>query len=74
MSQTTSTESAPAPATPALHASNIFGSPGSTWAGAAVIIAVVGNAMATGMPTTQAGWLAFVASILTGLGAAFSKA
>lgn len=60
--------------TPTLHTSNVFGSPGSTWAGTASILAVVSSAMATGLPTNNAGWITFAVSLLTGIGAIFSKA
>lgn len=64
---------APAPA-PALHTSNVLGSPGSTWAGAAAIFGVVTAAMGGGFPTTQAGWITFGVALATGVGAIFSRA
>lgn len=58
----------------ALHPANITGSPGSTWAGVAAILGVVTSAMSSGLPTTQAAWIAFGVSIVSGVGAIFSKA
>lgn len=66
--------SAPPPPTPALHFSNILGSPGSTWSGAAAILAVLASAMSAGFPTTEAGWVTFVVAVVTGVGSIFSKA
>jgi len=58
----------------AVGAANIFGSPGSTWAGGAAILSVVANAMQSGLPTNTAGWVSFAVSVLMGIGAIFSKA
>lgn len=58
----------------ALHPSNVFGSPGSTWAGVAAILGVVTTAMSGGLPTSQAGWVTFGVSVVAGIGAIFSKA
>lgn len=55
-----------------LHFGNILGSPGSTWAGVAAIFAVVSGAMNHGLPTDPPGWVGFIVTIGTGIGAIFS--
>ena len=59
---------------PPLHPANVFGSPGSTWAGVAAFFAVLAGSMANGFPSSQAGWITFGVSVVTGVGAIFSKA
>jgi hypothetical protein len=60
--------------TPALHPSNVLGSPGSTWAGASSLLLILGRAMETGMPQTPQGWIAFGVAVVTSIGAIFSRA
>lgn len=67
MSDTTPTALQPA------HAlSNVTAHPGSSWAGASVALATLGNAASNGLPTNAAGWAAFglalLTSVLAGLG------
>ncbi len=60
---------------PALHLSNVAGSPGSTWAGAAAILGTLSTTMGSvGMPTSAGGWLGLLAALLAGVGAIFSRA
>lgn len=59
---------------PALHPSNITAHPGSTWAGAGVLMAAVATQISSGsMPTTTAGWITFVLQILLAAAAALGK-
>lgn len=58
----------------ALHPDNVTGSPGSTWAGAAAILGVLSGALNHGVPVTVPGWIGFAVTVLTGIGAIFSKA
>ena len=60
---------------PALGTSNVTGSPGSTWAGAAAVLGTLASTMgAAGMPTSTPGWIGFAAAMLAGAGAIFSRA
>jgi hypothetical protein len=52
---------------PALHVDNITAHPGSTFAGAGLIVATVGQAMLSQpMPTTTAGWITWALPIVLG--------
>lgn len=44
---------------PALHVSNITAHPGSSWAGAGILMALAGFATQNPMPTTKAGWISY---------------
>jgi hypothetical protein len=57
-----------------LHPSNVLGSPGSTWAGLAGILAVVSGAVNHGIPVDVPGWIGFTLTIISGIGAIFSRA
>jgi hypothetical protein len=59
--------SIPTSAQPALHVDNITAHPGSTFAGAGLIVATVGQAMLSQpMPTTITGWAAWALPIVLG--------
>lgn len=58
---------------PAVHTANITGSPGTTFAGIAAILAVVEHAMAGGMPTTQGGWIIMAGAIVSGIGGVLGR-
>lgn len=57
-----------------LHPDNVLGSPGTTWAGLAAILAVVSGALNHGVPIGVPGWIGFAVTIVSGIGAIFSKA
>jgi hypothetical protein len=73
MSGTNNTVSSTSAEKPTLGTSNVFGSPASTWTGGAALLAVIANAMASGLPTTRAGWINFGLTVIMGIGAIFSK-
>ena len=61
--------------TPALAASNITGSLGSTIAGIGLLANTLGTAITTtGLPTTSTGWFSFALQALMGAAALFSRA
>jgi multidrug transporter EmrE-like cation transporter len=51
-----------------------LGSPGSTWAGLGAILAVVSGAVNHGIPVDVPGWIGFTLTIISGIGAIFSRA
>ena len=54
--------------------SNILAHPGSTWAGATLIVGVLGTTMAaTGWPTTASGWMTFALTVFGGIMAGLGK-
>lgn len=72
-----SVDPAPAPAMPAQAAygwGNILAHPGSTWAGAGLAAATIGTAInAQGLPSSAAGWVAFLLSLAASFAAAVGK-
>lgn len=57
-----------------MNASNITGSPGTTWAGLGALALTASQAIQTnGLPTSTAGWVSFGLGILGGLGAIFGR-
>lgn len=75
MSQSTSTTpTTPTAAQPAHSLSNIVAHPGSSWAGAGIVLATVAQAInAQSLPTTAAGWVTFFGSLAVAVMAALGK-
>lgn len=69
MSQTVQTADQPS------HAlANVLAHPGSSWAGAGIVAMTVATMIqANSLPTTSAGWIAFLASMATAVMAALGK-
>ncbi len=59
---------------PSHSLANVVDHPGSTWAGLGVAAVTIGNAVQSGaMPTTPAGWIAFIAGLAAAVAAALGK-
>lgn len=69
----TTTTDVPTATQPDFHVNNVLDHPGSTWAGAGILMALVGFASQNPLPTTALGWISYGVAAASAVLAALGK-